>query len=133
MTQSINDKKYYQTMFYSKELNTKGDCLRSCLCTLLQIEPVSLPHSTCISDYIEILGDDYDFHGGFEFKDINEIKQFEGINGKFMCYGESERGCLHAVIIDNEGNLIHDPHSSNLGIKSIKGIWVIEPYKIIKC
>ena len=123
---------YDQTLFYNKELNQRGDCLRACIATLLDIKPETLPHSTHFSDYIEVEEIYWNYTGFMCVDSLDKIQDEEGIDGLFMAYGESSRGCYHAVIINKQGEIVHDPHPSKEGIKDIQGIWIIEPMEKAK-
>ena len=119
-------KKYEQTLFYNKELNQRGDCLRACLSTLLQINPNTLPHFTRLSDYLEIEEIYFNYTGFYTIDNLDSLKDEKGINGLFIAYGKSSRDCLHAIIITKEGKLFHDPHPSKEGIQNIENIYIIE-------
>lgn len=119
-------KKYEQTLFYNKELNQRGDCLRACLSTLLQINPNTLPNYTRISDYLELEEIYFNYTGFYTVGSLDSLKDEKGINGLFIAYGKSSRDCLHAIIIDKQGNVFHDPHPSKEGIKKIENIYIIE-------
>jgi hypothetical protein len=118
-------KKAMMTKFYNKDTGDRGDCLRACLASLLDLDVDSFVHSTWIGDYTEILPEFGVYYSGFAGS-ISDIADSDGIDGNFIAYGEGNRGVLHAVIINAKGDLIHDPHPSNEGVNNIKGIFLIQ-------
>ena len=103
-------KKVFQKSFFEDGVS-KGDCLRACIETITQI---SLPVFHKISVYMKIL----EKHGWVVETDENiENLPFRKnrFNEYFISVGDSGRGCDHAVIVDENGALIHDPFPNGNG------------------
>lgn len=113
-------RKVFQSTFY-KEGESKGDCLRSCIQTLTGIQ--DLPLYTNVERYEKLLE-----HNGWhvEYDSIPYLDQYVGVDGCFIGTGPAERGCWHAVIVDNKGDLVHDPHPSGKGLISLESITIIQ-------
>ena len=46
------------------------------------------------------------------------------IEGDYLASGDTERGTSHMVVMRG-GKLLHDPHPSNAGLKSVQVVWLI--------
>jgi hypothetical protein len=119
----------YQTKFYNHDRHERGDCLRACLSSITELPIDCFEHKTWIGDYfdkMEPLGFSY---VGSTIS-ISGIGQCEGVDGLFIAFGETDRNvCLHAVVINSNGDLIHDPHPEGNGLTKISGIFLIERTK----
>lgn len=129
-----------QTIFSNPEGTSKGNCMTACVASLLElpIEEVpyfiGLPEDEWFSVFQNFLKQHgYQFSGMFFFTEglgWKELLQLSpGVNGYFMCSGASWRDYVtagHAVIY-KDGEMIHDPHFSRMGIKVLEDAWMIEP------
>lgn len=124
----------------------RGDCMRACLATILGVAHEETP---------DLAGIDADggpwFHvftkwltdHGFKFvgtysnmgkvlvdADYDEIgERCAGVDGLFMAGGPSPRPGVkggHAVVIDYNGQMKHDPHPSRAGVVGITMVHMIE-------
>ena len=113
----------------------KGDCLRAALCSLLELSLSSIPN------FVEEFGDDWFSpfskiihangceyvrslrrHAEAEYSTIHKLSEYQGVDGYFIAAVLSpmfwrENGATHAVIIDRNYNIVHDPNPNNAGIK----------------
>lgn len=113
-----------------------GDCERAALCSLLEIDPKDVPNFSepensnpdCFSKVL--------FDHGYQRvmqlehsserynKSFKSLWEYEGIKGCF--YGtvysprfySKENPLCHAVVIDHNFNIVHDPNPNNAGLKS---------------
>jgi hypothetical protein len=46
------------------------------------------------------------------------------IVGDYLASGDTARGTSHMVVM-RAGELLHDPHPSNAGLKSVQAVWLI--------
>jgi hypothetical protein len=46
------------------------------------------------------------------------------IDGDYLASGDTARGTSHMVVMRG-GDLLHDPHPSNAGLKSVQVVWLI--------
>lgn len=95
-----------------------GDCLRASMATLLQIDPVRVPHFSEFADWMAAVRcwrDDLAFR--FRYPD-RLLFPAEGVIGKWVVGGgRSPRGHLHAVVLSAiDGALVHDPHPTRAGL-----------------
>lgn len=125
------------------DLNGRGDCMRACLASLLELPMEEVPHLRAIqmdtgtwfgafTTFLKKHG--YEFQGTFYFNPYRPDGQWSelakrslGVDGFFMAGGPSPRGAVggHAVIIDSLGQIVHDPHPSRAGCE-IKDVYMIE-------
>lgn len=127
----------------------RGDCMRACLASLLNLDYELVPNLAAIEAdggrWFKVMTDflfahRYRFVGtysnmGQELKlaDYMEVyRRSPGVGGLYMAGGPSKRvweggvTCTHAVIIDQVGHLIHDPHPSRAGVKFIDHVSMIQ-------
>ena len=99
-----------------------GDCWKACIATLLGVTDYdSVPHFVAHEDW---WGETHSYvwtQTGKVLQKWRDPKFIpEGLEF-FIGTGPSPRGDFHhAVIVDREGNLVHDPHPSGLGILSVE-------------
>lgn len=132
-----------QTTFSDPDAGTHGDCARACIATILQIEPMILPHP---------IAEDGGWSGGFtkalrglgwcyrsatyDARTAKHPDLYDPSWGDFilprlvMAAGPSPRGSwLHAVVWDRiAGKMIHDPHPSRDGLSAIAALDYLAPY-----
>jgi len=111
-----------QTEFF-KEGISRGDCLRACIASLTGIPFEQIHHSVQMEDYLGLI-----LNNGFDINCTDRIEKVEsnGIDGYFIGVGPTPRGPYHAVIINKNGDLVHDPHPSGVGISKLVYIYEIE-------
>src|SRR5687767_9460505 len=126
-----------------------GDCMTACLASLLELPYEAVPQLRKIQTeggswfqvFFGFLKENgFQFHGTFcpryadrggvlsiyNWPDLAEI--CKGVDGLYMAGGPSFRGAVggHAIIIDDEGTCIHDPHPSRAGVPRIDSVYMIE-------
>lgn len=121
--------KIYQTK-YSDNLGTKGNCFRACIASLFEIDIKYIPPfedsnnwQDMFFDFLDLIDCEYEGIGKIE-----NINNYEGINGYNIVYGESFRENVkngHSVIF-YKNEMIHDPHPSNTGLKTYDGFYMIK-------
>lgn len=107
-----------------------GDCWKACIASLLGVENYdSVPHFALYGDawwpetYRWVLIN----HGlSLTYWGEDVVPPHPGI---YIGSGPSPRGDFyHAVIVDEKGNLIHDPHPSRAGVIRVAGYFgVLDP------
>lgn len=134
---------YDQTTFSDKESGTHGDCFRACVATLLQIDPVHLPHPIAASGEWSgaffpairkrgFIIRNMEFLGG-EIPDCEIVdERYHGVSVPriVMAAGPSPRDVMHSVLFDRTSQrVIHDPHPSRAGLVSIESFDYLAPIK----
>lgn len=99
-----------------------GDCWKACIASLLDIEDYdSVPHFVALEDW---WGETYRFvwkTTGQSLRKWRDTQYMPDSIDIFIGVGPSPRGDFHhAVIVDRAGNLIHDPHPSNMGVLNVE-------------
>lgn len=94
----------------------RGDCLRACVASLFELEIEQVPHFILyekkwyhmLTDFIWSLG--YEYEGHFALNQYMQEKY--SIGGYFIATVPSKTftGGYHAVIIDSNGIVVHDPN-----------------------
>lgn len=115
-----------------------GDCCRAAVASLLETPLEEVPefeHITsgqhmAVVSFVESLG--YEYHGCLKFDGTNKEalkRQGPGIGGHFYAAGQSPRRqeIHHAVVIDQEGNIAHDPHPSRDGVVGPMVVLLFKP------
>ena len=117
-----------------------GDCMRAVVASLFEDDIENVPNFIELEDcWLEFLN--YTSNKGYVFRGIRynlikfnttpedlsleTIKSSEGINGFFFATVFSPKhnpngdldGILHAVVIDKDFNIVHDPNPSYEGLK----------------
>lgn len=93
--------------------NIMGDCLRACICSILEISDEDVPNFVEDEDYIQKI---YDFfrENGYKYCISSSDKAPEDVD-YYMVWGLSPRGIQHSVVY-SQGKLIHDPHPEGGGV-----------------
>ncbi len=120
-----------QTKFYSKELNTRGNCLSACVASILNMDiesVVDLSQCLTASEQIKLL-DDWLKPFGLTLDIECKGSQF---NEYRIANGPASRGCHHSVVYFNE-DLIHDPHLSREGLLDVTHYYHIVKDMPIPC
>ncbi len=116
-------KKVYQTIVDP----IKGNCMQAAIASLFELDLEEVPNFIELEDWVLKFKDMYKNRGycyGIlnlserTTKDIikKALKFDGGVKGYFYASVPSRRfnGCSHAVIIDSDLNVIHDPSPNNL-------------------
>ena len=109
----------------------RGDCQRAVIASLFELELIQVPHFLLFDENVWlnvycmfIKGMGYEFEGT-GYLDTDTLKFQETIGGGISASVPSKnlgKGYSHAVIVNTEGLVIHDPHPS----KNYQGVNVIE-------
>lgn len=119
--------KFHKQLFkHQPEIGIYGDCHRTAIACLLDLEPLDVPHfgehfldvtkfNDAVKDYLASQGlaiFSLAFAGGVS---LDQVLQFVAVHNPETYYlvgGTSPRGFNHTVIAKG-GELIHDPHPDN--------------------
>ena len=114
-----------QTLFYTESKN-RGDCLRACVASLLELRIDDVPNFVETEDY-QISMDTFLGKYGFQslsisIRDLDDFRQENAWcpSGYHMIDGISSRGVRHAVV-GYQGKIVFDPHPDNDGLIRIEG------------
>lgn len=115
----------------------KGNCMQAVLASLFEktldetINVIELPEESWFQDFISWVNENTDFtfetivnaHDDEDYT-YNALKSLYAINGLFYGVVPSKvfEGCSHAVLIDRNGIVVHDPNPNKLwqGIDAVK-------------
>ena len=137
----------------------KGNCMQAAIATLFDLRLEEVPHFIEHGDkwfdvFWEFLkSKDYEYEGMIYNQDYNlyidpnggkgkdrfsELREMEGVNGYFFASVCSvkffDKGVTHAVIIDQDCNIVHDPYypkgqvyplSDKIGYNGIINVYMI--------
>lgn len=120
-----------------------GDCFRACLASLLEIpyeeafdiiaaRDGNFGWGTPFGAWLKSKGFSWEGNYSNEGKPLDPwelIKISPGLNRLYIGWGYSPRfeNVTHAVIVDGDIKIVHDPHPSRLGVKDgIWGVYLIE-------
>ena len=127
-------KKVYQ----SKISNTDGDCCRAAIASLFSVGLDDVPpfypdgeQGWEVLKFFNEQGYDASFYNrreddaihktsGTKYKTLEEVAKHDGgVNGYFYGSVKSQtfEGCTHAVIVDTDLNIVHDPNPNQLAMK----------------
>lgn len=120
------------------ERDGEGDCCRAAVASLLEIPLEEVPYfehltsgqHVAVVSFIESLG--YEYHGCFRLDGTNDHmlkKSGPGIKGYHYASGTSPRSeeIRHAVVLDSEGQVAHDPHPSRDGVTGSVDVLLFRP------
>jgi hypothetical protein len=110
-----------QKLMHDHENSIKGDCLRACICSLLEISDDGVPNFVEDKNYPEQLSE-FLWSRGYDI--VNGDEPPEGIEF-YMAWGISPRGVMHSVI-HSQGKLVHDPNPDGGDVKPKYYVW-LEP------
>lgn len=108
-----------QKNIHNKEKGIVGDCLRACICSLLEISDDNVENFVENPDYPMNLVYFLKQRGYRMYHSKEQPKNIE----YYMAYGISPRGLNHAVIY-SKGELIHDPHPEGGGVNPNEFVWL---------
>ena len=108
-----------QKNIHNPEKGIMGDCLRACICSLLEISDENIPNFAEDTDYpMQLIN--FLKSKGYRLKYSIE----EPINIEYyMVWGLSPRNNKHSVIYHN-GKLVHDPHPMSGGVLPTQYVWL---------
>jgi hypothetical protein len=123
-----DDRWITQTRFYDPARPAdvcSGNCTEAALASILglRLEDVPSFYGLRTSEYWQALTD-FCTSRGFELYRIDGERIYDGL---YLVDGPSERGCGHFVVMRN-GKLVHDPHPSRAGLRSIVNTWLLLPH-----
>ena len=100
-----------QKNIHNPEKGIQGDCLRACICSLLEISDEGVPNFVEDKQYpVQLVN--FLKEKGFRLRWVEEEpKDIE----YYMAFGTGPRGFRHAVIY-SKGKLVHDPHPEGGGL-----------------
>lgn len=132
---------YDQTTFSDPARQTHGDCFRATVCTVLQVDPATLPHPIAFSGEWNL-----GFHKairklGWQIRTTAYCSQWTAaqdwhteypyrfvIPRVVLAAGMSPRGFRHSVVWDRIAErMIHDPHPSRAGLLAVDEIDFLMP------
>lgn len=113
------------------QFGDKGNCFSACLASLFELSINDVPNFYDVSndpvewwcavrDWLKIRG------FGIMSIHLHNPEILKDFEGYFIVCGESSRGLQHATIYKN-GEMYHDPHPANMGIRSIDSVDLIYP------
>lgn len=119
-------KKVYQTIVDSEI----GNCMQAVVASLFEIELDSIPNFVEHENWGELFDQVYTDNGYpdyiyFDTRNLslklikNILEHDKGINGFFYATVASQtlKGITHAVVIDKNCNIVHDPNPNQLALK----------------
>ena len=122
------EKLYDMLVLHDEITGKRGDCLRACVATLLQEDPVTVPHF--VDDPSEpnwVFGlNKFLAPRNLFFVMVPHVRMFwQSAAGPvyYLLIGNSDRGLNHAVVAYN-GKIIHDPHPSRSGLITKDPSWL---------
>ena len=133
-----------QTTFSDVNAGTHGDCFRATVCTVLQVNPETLPHPIApdggwnrafhkalreMGWMARTIDFDCDNDPAASDPDLHVIyPRFFRIPRVVLAAGMSPRGVRHSVVWDRiAGRMIHDPHPSRAGLDYIEAFDFLMP------
>lgn len=121
-------KEVYQT----KVCNVEGDCERACVASLFELKIEQVPNFVLFKEsahfiyanFLYLLGYNYKGYMQYLKEGPNVINVKETVNGYTIASVNSSifADTLHAVIIDKDFNIVHDPNPNKkyLGVNAIE-------------
>ncbi len=124
----------------------RGDCMRACLATITGVPYEEVPDLAgedadggpwyqtfqrwCKDHGLDLQGTFSNMGRPLTEKDWDDLgERSAGIDGLFMAGGPSPRPGVvggHAIVINYDGQMIHDPHPSRAGVKGVTAVHMIE-------
>lgn len=106
---------------HNDENNIVGDCLRACICSILEISDEGIYNFVEDENYPEILEKFLLERNIWLYSSKEKPKDIE----YYMVWGVSPRGVQHSVIY-SKGKLVHDPHPKGGGVIPDTYAWIEE-------
>ena len=126
-----------QTKISSEDGSINGNCFRTCIASILEIDVDSIPAFEDMEGgqwqipFMNFLSDNgCEFEGTGRFNNEfhkNLFENYEGVDGYIITNGTSPRAWVtrgHSVLYKN-GKLVHDPHPSGEGLVELKDYYMI--------
>lgn len=115
------------TFVFQKILNDDpsglpGDCLRACVVNVSGLDYDAVPHFVTSDDWwLSLLGFAFKNDAEIFYIDQSRWNYFPTPDAElYIAIGQSPRGeRKHAVLVDKDLNLVHDPYPSGNGVKEI--------------
>lgn len=101
--------------------NIVGDCLRACICSILEISDEGVPNFVEDDDYPEILSKFLLERNIWLYSSQEEPQNVD----YYMAWGISPRGLQHSVVY-SQSKLVHDPHPEGGGVIPDTYAWIKE-------
>lgn len=129
-----------QTIIYNEHTEGNGDCVTACYASILELPLWMVPqwhHMYGRPDYMkrqqEWLRTMFDMeevsiHLGSlgQVLDEDDQEDYDNLPEFYIAIGPTVRGGHHAVVYSN-GKLVHDPHSSDLGLTKVIEVRYFRP------
>lgn len=114
-----------QDIFVNDPQGRPGNCLQACIASILELKLEEVPHFVTLPDdeWFAFLCN-WLYDQGYEVEDFDSVWETDDF---MLVVGPSPRSVSHAVVYKN-GELVHDPHPSDVGILEVK--WCMAIYKI---
>jgi hypothetical protein len=112
---------------------TPGDCLRAAVATVLQEDPANLRHYAQFASWWDAMRFDARTKFGLDWSyttpDLLETWTLRP-EVLMIASGASPRGPFqHVVVVDQELEMVHDPHPSRAGVLLVDGLFILcQPY-----
>lgn len=91
----------------------KGDCLRASLATMMQVPPSEITNYSEVEMWATTLYHEWEERGYYMYwETLDKLSRNESPTGYMIASVPSKmcKGVCHAVVIDSEFNLVHDPN-----------------------
>ena len=109
----------------------KGNCMQSAIASLFEVPLENIPNFIEYKEnWISVFFNIFKYYGygyptpvdirDLELENLKEILQYDGgINGHFYAVVKSQtfKNTTHAVIMDLNGNIVHDPNPNKKALK----------------
>jgi hypothetical protein len=109
-------KPIHQTQFGSKH----GNCLQACVASVLEMPLERVPHFVLFDDWI---GEFDSFLARFGLTsltlDAHQVNEWKPV-GFHLIGGKSPRGDFWHSVVGHNGEMVHDPHPSGDGLRTIE-------------
>ncbi|MDI1288901.1 MAG: hypothetical protein PSX37_02990 [bacterium] len=117
------DQTKFAAITESDDPNVIGNCLQTCVASLLELPLEDVPHFAAQSDWYDAMCYWLADQG---FAVVDQRHPIEGVLG--ICMGKSPRGNFtHVVITNGSDELAHDPHPSRAGLLTFDRWWYLLP------
>lgn len=100
-----------QKIRHNKKENKNGDCLRACVCSILEISDENVPNFVDDKNYPSILLKFLNEHG----YSLRYLDDHPDTDQYYIVSGISPRGIMHATVYHNK-QMVHDPHPDGGGV-----------------
>ena len=116
-----------QTVLHTEK--TKGNCLQAALASILERRTV---------DEVPVFEEENWYFQLMNWLEVHNIElvrwdyevQFKGY---YLVVGQSPRGDFKHIVVYKNGEIVHDPHPDNTGLKKIESTWLLVPFNPARC